>query len=181
MASVGDPSRLREERKVVTPLFADLVGSTSIGERFDPEDARDIISGAVALMIEAVERFGGTIKDLAGDGVLALFGAPVLREDDVERAVLAGLSLSEAMSKYAVEVARGWGHTGLAARVGIDTGLAVVGPVGAGGRVEYGAVGDVLNNSGCSPRLDPAPCLSERQLGSRSPNSLNGNPPPHSR
>jgi class 3 adenylate cyclase/tetratricopeptide (TPR) repeat protein len=147
MASVGDPSRLREERKIVTPLFADLVGSTSIGERFDPEDARDIISGAVALMIEAVERFGGTIKDLAGDGVLALFGAPVLHEDDVERAVLAGLTLSEAVSKYAVEVARDWGHAGLAARVGIDTGLAVVGPVGAGGRVEYGAVGDVLNTA----------------------------------
>ena len=147
MASVEKPSRLREERKVVTPLFADLVGSTSIGERFDPEDARDIISGAVALVIEAIERFGGTIKDLAGDGVLALFGAPVSHEDDVERAVLAGLTLSDAVSKYAVEVARSWGYAGLGARVGIDTGLAVVGPVGAGGRVEYGAVGDVLNTA----------------------------------
>jgi class 3 adenylate cyclase len=76
--------------------------STTIGERFDPEDARDIISGGVALMIEAVERFGGTIKDLAGDGVLALFGAPVSHEDDVERAVLAGLAQTRLSSPAAV-------------------------------------------------------------------------------
>jgi class 3 adenylate cyclase/tetratricopeptide (TPR) repeat protein len=138
---------MREERKVVTALFADLVGSTTIGERFDPEDAREIVSGGVALMIEAVERFGGTIKDLAGDGVLALFGAPVSHEDDVERAVLAGLTLSRALSEYGIDVARRWAHQGLEARVGIDTGIAIVGPVGAGGRIEYGAVGDVLNTA----------------------------------
>ena len=89
MASVPDAPALREERKVVTALFADLLGSTTIGERFDPEDAREIVSGAIALAIDAIERFGGTVKDLAGDGVLALFGAPVAHEDDVERAILA--------------------------------------------------------------------------------------------
>jgi class 3 adenylate cyclase/tetratricopeptide (TPR) repeat protein len=147
MASIRDAPALREERKVVTALFADLVGSTSVGERFDPEDAREIISGAIALMIEAVERYGGTVKDLAGDGVLALFGAPVSHEDDVERAILAGLDITNAIEGYAAQVARDWGHEGLGARVGIDTGLAVLGPVGAGRRVEYGAVGDVVNTA----------------------------------
>jgi class 3 adenylate cyclase/tetratricopeptide (TPR) repeat protein len=147
MKSVPDAPQLREERKVVTALFADLVGSTAVGERFDPEDAREIVSGAIALMIEAVERFGGTVKDLAGDGVLALYGAPVSHEDDVERAILAGLAITHAMTGYADGVAREWGHEGLGVRVGVETGLAVLGPVGAGGRVEYGAVGDVLNTA----------------------------------
>ncbi|MGQ0668421.1 MAG: adenylate/guanylate cyclase domain-containing protein, partial [Actinomycetota bacterium] len=147
MASVRDAQALREERKVVTALFADLVGSTTIGERFDPEDAREIVSGAIGFMIEAVERYGGTVKDLAGDGVLALFGAPVSHEDDVERAVLAGLAITGALSSYGATVARTWGHEGLGVRVGIDTGLAIVGPVGAGGRIEYGAVGDVVNTT----------------------------------
>ena len=93
---------MREERKVVTALFADLVGSTELTERLDPEDARDVIGGAVAAMVDAVERFGGTIKDLAGDGVLALFGAPVSHEDDAERAVLAGLEIVRAFEVVGV-------------------------------------------------------------------------------
>jgi class 3 adenylate cyclase/tetratricopeptide (TPR) repeat protein len=139
--------QLREERKVVTALFADLVGSTAIGERFDPEDAREIVSGAIALMIGAVERYGGTVKDLAGDGLLALFGAPVSHEDDVERAILAGLEITGDLSAYGETVARDWGYEGVDVRVGIETGMAVLGPVGAGERVEYGAVGDVLNTA----------------------------------
>ena len=82
---------MREERRVVTALFADLVGSTALGERLDPEDVRLIVGEAIARMIGAVESFGGTVKDLAGDGVLALFGAPVAHEDDAERAVRAAL------------------------------------------------------------------------------------------
>ena len=82
---------MREERKVVTALFADVAGSTELTERLDPEDARDLLGAAIARMVEAVERFGGTVKDLAGDGVLALFGAPVAHEDDAERAVRAAL------------------------------------------------------------------------------------------
>jgi class 3 adenylate cyclase/tetratricopeptide (TPR) repeat protein len=128
---------MREERKVVTALFADLVGSTELTERLDPEDAREVIGAAVASMVEAVERFGGTIKDLAGDGVLALFGAPVSHEDDAERAVLAGLEI--------VRAAEGDGSLG--ARVGIESGLVVLGPVGAGARVEYGATGDAVNTA----------------------------------
>src|SRR5437762_14303336 len=82
---------LREERRVVTALFADLAGSTALGDRLDPEEVRLIVGEAVARIIGAVESFGGTVKDLAGDGVLALFGAPVAHEDDTEQAFRAGL------------------------------------------------------------------------------------------
>ena len=86
---------MREERKVVTALFADVVGSTQLTERMDPEDAREVLGGAVRRMVDAVEAFGGTVKDLAGDGILALFGAPVTHEDDAERAIRAALRIVE--------------------------------------------------------------------------------------
>ena len=75
---MGDGSGLgmREERRVVTAMFADLVGSTALAERLDAEDYKLVVADAVARVIGAVEAFGGTVKDLAGDGVLALFGAP---------------------------------------------------------------------------------------------------------
>jgi class 3 adenylate cyclase len=129
---------MREERKVVTALFADVVGSTHLTERLDPEDAREILGGAVRRMVEAVEAFGGTVKDLAGDGILALFGAPVTHEDDAERPIRAGLRIISDL---------GAAENPLMVRVGIETGLVVLGPVGGGGRVEYGATGDALNTA----------------------------------
>ncbi|HEY7401474.1 MAG TPA: adenylate/guanylate cyclase domain-containing protein, partial [Actinomycetota bacterium] len=78
---------VRDERRVVTALFADLVGSTALGERLDPEELKLVVGDAVARMVTAIEAYGGTVKDLAGDGVLAFFGAPVAHEDDPERAV----------------------------------------------------------------------------------------------
>lgn len=138
---------MREERKVVSALFADVVGSTQLGERLDPEDVRDIMGGAIARIIHAVEGFGGTVKDLAGDGVLALFGAPISHEDDAERAVRAGLEIVKEIGDYGVHIARDWEVEGFAVRVGIETGLVVLGPVGAGARIEYGATGDAINTA----------------------------------
>ncbi len=138
---------MREERRVVSALFADLVGSTALVERLDPEDARDIVGGAIARMIRAVEAFEGTVKDLAGDGLVALFGAPIAHEDDQERAVRAGLAIVDDLGSFGDEVSRRWGVEGLSVRVGIETGVAVLGPFGAGGRVEYGATGDALNTA----------------------------------
>src|SRR5213595_882835 len=96
MPRMGDPEMparptSRAERKVVTAVFADLVGSTALSERLDPEELKLIVSEAVARIVRVVEEFGGTVKDLAGDGVLALFGAPVAHEDDEERALRASL------------------------------------------------------------------------------------------
>ena len=138
---------MREERKVVTALFADLVGSTALGERLDPEELKLVIGEAVARIIGAVETFGGTVKDLAGDGVLALFGAPVAHEDDPERAIRAGLRIAEDIADYGREVERAWGIEGFSVRVGINTGLVVVGAVGAGSRTEYSALGDAVNTA----------------------------------
>ena len=130
---------MRRERKVVTALFADLVGSTALTESMDPEDAMDLLGAAISRIVLVVEDLGGTVKDLAGDGVLALFGAPLAHEDDVERAVHAGLRI--------VELFDGDDAPELAVRVGIDTGLVVLGPVGAGSHVEYGATGDTVNSA----------------------------------
>jgi class 3 adenylate cyclase len=76
---------VREERKVLTAVFADVVGSTALAERLDPEDVKLVVGDAVARIVGEVESLGGHVKDLAGDGVLAFFGAPTTREDDAER------------------------------------------------------------------------------------------------
>ena len=131
----------------MTALFADLVGSTALGERLDPEELKLVVADAIARMIDAIEAFGGTIKDLAGDGVLALFGAPVAHEDDPERAIRAGLRIVDDVASYAREVEAAWSVEGFGVRVGIETGLVVVGAIGAGSRVEYAALGDAVNTA----------------------------------
>jgi class 3 adenylate cyclase/tetratricopeptide (TPR) repeat protein len=136
---------MREERRTVTALFADVAGSTALGERLDPEDVREVVGDAVRLMIDAVDHFGGTVKDVAGDGVLAFFGAPVAHEDDIERAVLAGLEIQRSIAPHAEAVRRDHGIASFGVRVGIECGLVVTGPVGGGSRVEYGATGDAVN------------------------------------
>lgn len=138
---------MREDRRIVTALFADLVGSTQVTEVLDPEDAREVLGAAVKLVIEQVDALEGTVKDLAGDGVLALFGAPTAHEDDAERAVLCGLRITAAVRDLAVDVSRRWQLAMFSVRVGIETGRAVLGPVGAGSHVEYGATGDALNTA----------------------------------
>jgi ABC-type oligopeptide transport system substrate-binding subunit/class 3 adenylate cyclase len=135
----------REERKVLTAVFADVVGSTALAERLDPEDVKLVIGEAVARIVGEVESLGGHVKDLAGDGVLAFFGAPTTREDDAERAVRCALRIVGEMEEYSREVRRGWGAEGFGVRVGAATGAVVVGEVGAGSRVEYAAFGDAVN------------------------------------
>ena len=134
-----------EERRVVTALFADLVGSTPLGERLDPEELKLVVGEAVARMVTAVHAFDGTVKDLAGDGILALFGAPVAHEDDQERAVRAGLRIVDDIHAFAAEVERAWGVPDVAVRVGVTTGPVITGAIGAGDRVEYSALGDAVN------------------------------------
>ena len=129
----------------MTALRADLVGSTAITEGSTPKRRGSSIGEAVARMVHAVEEFGGTVKDLAGDGVLALFGAPTSHEDDTERALRAALRIVDEVREFSREVERSFGIESLGVRVGVDTGPVVVGPVGGGSRVEYGATGDAVN------------------------------------
>jgi len=135
----------REERRVVTALFADLVGSTPLAQALDAEEVRLVVGEAVARVVSEVERLGGYVKDLAGDGVLAFFGAPVAFEDDAERALRAALAIVRDLGAYAAEVERAWQVPDFGVRVGVATGPVVLGSVGAGARVEYAAFGTTVN------------------------------------
>jgi class 3 adenylate cyclase/tetratricopeptide (TPR) repeat protein len=132
------------ERRTVTMLFADIQGSTAAAESLDPEDWAEIVNGAFERLIEPVYRYEGTLARLMGDAVLAFFGAPIAHEDDPERAVRAGLDMLAAARPYAREMESRWGVT-FDLRVGINTGLVVVGEVGSDLRVEYTALGDAVN------------------------------------
>jgi class 3 adenylate cyclase len=132
------------ERRPLTVLFADIAGSTAMAERLDPEDWTAIVGAAFACMNQTVERYGGTVARLMGDGVLAFFGAPVAHEDDPERAVRCGLDMVRSIEE--LDAARRTpGAEGLQVRVGINTGPVVVGLVGTDTAHEYTAMGDAVN------------------------------------
>src|SRR5213594_1403073 len=115
LAPVAAPPR--EERKVVTILFTDLVGSTARAEDLDPEDVSATLSAYYAQLRAELERFGGTVEKFIGDAVMAVFGAPVAHEDDAERAVRAALAIREAIDELGAD---------LHVRVGVCTGEALV-------------------------------------------------------
>jgi len=117
------------ERRQVTVMFSDLVGSTALSARMDPEDLREVISAYQKCVAAAVRRFGGFVAKYMGDGVLVYFGYPEAHEDDAERAVRAGLELIAAVTALKAPVL-------LRTRVGIATGLVVVGDLVPGIRVE---------------------------------------------
>src|SRR6201988_939846 len=127
------------ERRQVTVMFSDLVGSTALSARMDPEDLREVISAYQTCVAETVGRIGGFIAKFMGDGVLVYFGYPHAHEDDAERAVRAGLKLIAAVSDLKT-------HAPLQTRVGIATGLVVVGDlIGSGASQEQAIVGETPN------------------------------------
>src|SRR5215204_5778154 len=136
--------RVDGERKHVTVLFADVVDSTGLGERLDPEQVAEIMNGAFAFLDASVTKYGGTVARLLGDAIIAFFGAPVAHEDDAERAVRAGLDIQAATREYAELVERDYG-VDFEVRVGINTGLAVLAAMGGELRTEYTAMGDTTN------------------------------------
>jgi class 3 adenylate cyclase/tetratricopeptide (TPR) repeat protein len=137
--------KVERERRVVTILFSDVKGSTTLSEERDPEQVLEIMNGAFEVLIEPIYRYEGTLARLMGDAILAFFGAPIAHEDDPVRAVLAALDIQKQMPQYAARVEKKYGAKGFAVRVGINTGLVVVGEVGSDLRVEYTAMGDAIN------------------------------------
>jgi class 3 adenylate cyclase len=133
------------ERRLVTILFCDVKGSTAMGESLDPEEMLEIMKGAFEFLIPPVYRHEGTLAQLMGDAILAFFGAPIAHEDDPERAIRAGLEITAEAAEYAEKLEREKGIQGFGVRVGINTGLVVVGELGSDLRVEYTAVGDAIN------------------------------------
>jgi len=139
--SKGD---MEGERRVVTMLFCDVKGSTAAAETLDPEEWSEIINGAFEHMIKPVYTYEGTVARLMGDGILAFFGAPLAHEDDPQRAVLAALDIVTDITPYREQIRQEWGID-IDVRIGINTGLVVVGAVGSDLRMEYTALGDAIN------------------------------------
>src|SRR3984957_1736383 len=133
------PPQDTAERRQVTVMFSDLVGSTALSARIDPEDLREVISAYQKCVADTVGRFGGFVAKFMGDGVLIYFGYPQAHEDDAERAVRAGLELVTAVTALKT-------HAALQTRVGIATGLVVVGDlIGSGASQEQAIVGETPN------------------------------------
>src|SRR5437762_9758014 len=127
-AAAETPTPTREQRKVVTVLFCDITGSTALGERLDPEPLRALLARYFERMRAIVESHGGTVEKFIGDAVMAVFGVPVLHEDDALRAVRAAVEMRDALPEL-----------GIQARIGVDTGEVVT------GTEERLATGDAVN------------------------------------
>src|SRR2546422_8489997 len=136
--------RLTGERKQVTVLFADLKGSLELLADRDPEDARALLDAVLERMMEAVHRYEGTVNQVMGDGIMALFGAPVAHEDHAVRACYAALRMHRSVGRYADELRRRQGLD-VQIRVGINSGDVVVRSIGSDLNVDYSAVGQTTH------------------------------------
>jgi class 3 adenylate cyclase len=150
VANASAPENIDGERKVVTFLFADIKGSMDLMEDLDPEEARAIVDPALRLMMEAVHHYGGYVAQSTGDGIFALFGAPIAHEDHPQRALFAALRLQEEMRRYSAKL-RVAGNLPVEARVGVNTGEVVVRSITTGeGNVEYAPIG---HSTGLAARM----------------------------
>jgi class 3 adenylate cyclase/tetratricopeptide (TPR) repeat protein len=137
-------SALEGERKQVTVLFADMKGSMELLADRDPEEARKILDPVIEHMMEAVHRYEGTVSNLMGDGIMALFGAPVAHEDHAVRACYAALRMQESVNRYANGVRRTEGVP-IQIRVGLNSGEVVVGAIGNDLKMDYTAIGQTVH------------------------------------
>src|ERR671931_2669800 len=126
-----DPSAAAagDELRPVTALFADIVGSTGLGERLSPDEVKALVGECVTRMSRVVEEFGGTIQAYMGDGICAYFGVPTAHEDDPERGARAGLRILEVIGEYQRDIAEAWGIEDFNVRVGVNSGPTAVGVV----------------------------------------------------
>ena len=137
-------SSIEGERKLVTVLFADVANYTSISEKLDPEEVHQIMDGCFKILMDEIHRYEGTINQFTGDGVMALFGAPVAHEDHGQRASHAALSIQKAVQGYGEKV-KGQHGAEFKMRIGLNSGPVIVGSIGDDLRMDYTAVGDTTN------------------------------------
>ena len=135
---------LEGERKLVTVMFADVAGFTAMSEKLDPEDVHQIMDGCCRILVDEIHRFEGTVGEFRGDGVMALFGAPIAHEDHAQRACHAALAIQQALVLYTEEVKRRYGMD-FKMRIGLNSGMVVVGSIGDDLRMDYTAMGDTTN------------------------------------
>ena len=132
------------ERKLVTVFFADVAGFTSMSEKNDPEDIRNIMDGCFEILMNHIHRYEGTITQFLGDGLMALFGAPLAHEDHARRACLAGLAVQKDLVSFSEKIKQQYGID-FKMRIGLNSGLVIVGSVGDDLRMDYTALGDTVN------------------------------------
>jgi len=137
-------SSIEGERKLVTVFFADVANYTSISEKLDPEEVHQIMDGAFKILMDETHKYEGTINQFTGDGVMALFGAPVSHEDHAQRACYAALAIQKAMGEYGDKIEKDTGVE-FKMRVGLNSGPVIVGAIGDDLRMDYTAVGDTTN------------------------------------
>jgi class 3 adenylate cyclase/tetratricopeptide (TPR) repeat protein len=137
-------SSIEGERKVVTVMFADVAGFTSMSEKLDAETVHEVLDGCFRILMDEIHRYEGTINQFRGDGVMALFGAPIAHEDHAQRACHAALSIQKSLEPYGEKVKRQYG-TDFKMRVGLNSGPVVVGSIGDDLRMDYTAQGDTAN------------------------------------
>jgi adenylate cyclase len=142
----GPSVDLSEYRGLVTVLFGDLSGSTTFGERLDPEDLRRVLSSFFSALAREIQRHGGTVDKYIGDAVMAVFGAPVAHEDDAERAISAAIAMHAAIARLNEDLERRYGMR-LALRIGINTGEVVAGLMAGDVQGAYTVVGDAVNTA----------------------------------
>ena len=164
--AAADTGAVEGERKTVTALFADIKGSTELMRDLDPEDARAIVDPVLQLMMEAVHRYGGYVAQSTGDGIFALFGAPVAHEDHPQRALHAALAMQEELHRYADRL-RAEGKIPVEARVGVNTGEVVVRSIETGGHTEYTPVGHVTNLAARMQTAAPAGSIAASEVTQR--------------
>ena len=140
----SEPQALDGERKNVTALFADIQGSTELIRDLDPEEARALVDPVLRLMIDSIHRYEGYVAQSTGDGIFALFGAPVAHEDHPQRALHAALAMQQAIREHAAKHVM-QGHPAIATRVGVSTGEVVVRSIETGGHTEYTPIGLTAN------------------------------------
>ena len=146
-------SALEGERKLVTVMFADVAGFTSISEKLDPEDVHRIMDGCFRILMDEIHHFEGTVDEFRGDGVMALFGAPIAHEDHAQRACYAALAIQKALIPYSEEMKQDYGID-FRMRIGLNSGTVVVGAIGDDLRMDYTAMGDTTN---LAARMESAP------------------------
>jgi len=132
------------ERKIVTVLFADVANFTSISEKLDPETTHQIMDGCFRILMDQIHQYEGTVNQFTGDGVMALFGAPIAHEDHARRACLSALAIQNGVKTYAEKLKNDIGIE-FKLRIGINTGPVIVGSIGDDLRLDYTAIGDTTN------------------------------------
>jgi class 3 adenylate cyclase/tetratricopeptide (TPR) repeat protein len=151
----SDSEKIEDERKTVTALFADIKGSTELEQDLDPEEARAIVDPALKLMIDAVRRYDGYVVQSTGDGIFALFGAPLAHEDHPQRALYAALRMQEELRRYSTRL-REAGNLPIEARIGVNTGEVVVRSIATGrDHTEYTPIGHTTNLASRMQALAP--------------------------